>query len=258
MTVVPGRRICLPNDLLRRKPDIENPLLHPTQNPCPPQPLRSTYVPPNPKAATLQPHTLLYPDEEAPRRERHLAIAQELIDLSIELTRYAAQRVRAAHEESLTSPAPQPPARDPDLTFHRLAACTRHCVALEAQIANNAFAQPASRQATPRQAATPGIDLHEIAVFLNRETIATALTHLTEHREDRQDLSESFDAIIEDTFSAFPEDPLCAHFNHACQALGIPPNLAALPARLAAEIAGTLAEEPAASPPERWPRAQAA
>ncbi len=182
--------------------------------------------------------------DEAERRARHLAVCQELIDLGMVLARNAAQRAVDAHEEAQTTPTQetQQP-RDPNLAFTRLAACVRHAVALEARIASNAFARPAPASGHDTG---PGLDLAEIYDVLQRETLNKALIHLTAEREDRWDLQQTFHDIIDDTFTAFPADPLLAHFTRACVALDIAPDIAALPPGLAGELAP--------APPDRWPR----
>ncbi len=203
-----------------------------------------------PKAATLNATTLPCPDEAAQRRTRHLSVCQELIDIGMKLARAAAERALDSHEQAKAANTPHtPPVRDPDLTFNRHAAGVRQAVALEARVANNAFARPVAAAAAQDSASTDH-KLQQFRSALDRGTLEDALTQLTDDHAESWQLQETFGDIIEDTLSAFPDDPLSAHFARACLALDIEPDLASLPPDLAALL------EPAA--PERWPRAEAA
>ncbi len=187
--------------------------------------------------------------EEAERRARHLSVCQELIDLGLKLARAAAQRALDAHEQSQPDhPADtqnQTQARDPNLAFTRLSASVRHAVALEARIAGNAFARPAP---APHPGTTPDEALEDLLTAADHGALSSALTRLTDHREDRWQLQETLADIIEDTLTTFPDDPLPTHFARACLALNIQPDLTMLPPDLASLVAS--------SPPDRWPRPQ--
>ena len=194
--------------------------------------------------------------EKAECRTRHRYVCQELIDLGMKLARRAAQRAldedddaqaaqnQAAHNTRPPNTAPTPSARDPNLAFTRLSCSVRLAVTLEARIVNNFFARaPATRapassaNAGPADAQARSQNLANLQAAADHGILSSALGGMMANRDDRWQLQETFDDIIEDTLSAFPDDSLPAHFARACRALDIEPDLAALPPDLAEFLA---------------------
>ncbi len=208
---------------------------------------------PNLNAISPQTHT-----EEAERRQRHLSVCQEIIDLGMKLTRAAAQRALDAAEEeaqpharpaSTTAEAPNPNhrPRDPNLTFSRLSRGVLQAVTLEAQIAAGAF----NRAAVPRLAASTGTAeqdarVQQLCAVVNRGLVTQGLHRLTETHPDRWSLGEAIEDAVDDSLAGYPDDPLSAHFTRACQALDLTATLEGFPDYL---VEALRSETPASN----WP-----
>ncbi len=193
------------------------------------------------------------------RRERHLAVCQEIIELGMKLTRSAARRALEADEDEAqrradaantapTRPEPAPPnprASDPSLTFHRISRTVLHAVAIETEIANGTFRAPAFSASTSRALADDDqaeARLKDLCAAANRGVVADGLRRLAEHRPDRWALHDAIEDTVEESFADHPDDALPAHFARACQTLGLAPTLEGFPEDLIEALSPETAE----------------
>ena len=190
-------------------------------------------------AISPQTHT----DEEE-RRQRHLSVCQEIIELGMQLTRATAQRALQAAEEDPPHPTPANTAdcapnptqkpRDPNLAFTRISRIVLQAVTLEAQIAAGAF----NRATAPRaQAAQAEAELLGICAYVNRSTVIQGLERLAETHPDRASLHDAIEDAVDESLADHPEDRLPAHFARACAALGLTPSTQGFPEDLVEALA---------------------
>ena len=194
-----------------------------------------------PKATHPERHPPQAPNEEAERRQRHLSVCQEVMDLSMKLTRVAARRAldaaddeaqaRAANPDPTPEPLqPTPKTRDLNLAFTRVSRIALQAVTLEARIAAGAFNRAGASRA-PADVSTQEEDarIHSLCAALDRDLVVHGLERLTETHPDRQALRQSAEDALDDSLADHPEEPLSAHFARVCQALNLTPTVEGFP-----------------------------